>query len=100
MKYLDQVISEGLRKWPLALFTERRCTKDHELELEGRKILIEKGKQIWIPIYSIHHDSKIYGNPENFDPERFSEQNKYKIQPGLFIPFGLDHAIVSVSMKT
>ncbi|XP_055301572.1 probable cytochrome P450 9f2 [Sitodiplosis mosellana] len=89
MKYFDQVISEALRKWPPALVTERKCTKDFEFELDGRKILIERGREVRFPIYSIHHDPEIYENPEQFDPERFSDENKHKIKPGSYIPFGI-----------
>ncbi|XP_055301644.1 probable cytochrome P450 9f2 [Sitodiplosis mosellana] len=89
MKYFDQVISEALRKWPPALVTERKCTKDFEFELDGRKILIERGREVRFPIYSIHHDPENYENPEQFDPERFSDENKHKIKPGSYIPFGI-----------
>ena len=36
----------------------------------------------------IHHDPKIYENHDKFDPERFSDENKHKIKPSTFIPFG------------
>lgn len=89
MKYFDQVISEALRKWPPAIFTNRKCTKDYEYDLDGNKVLIERGKSVWIPIYSIHHDAELYENPEKFDPERFNDENKKKIKPGSYIPFGI-----------
>lgn len=89
MKYLDQVISEALRKWPPALTTSRQCTKDFDFELNGNKIRIERGRSIRIPIYSIHHDSEFYENPEQFDPSRFNDANKHKIKPGSYIPFGI-----------
>lgn len=88
MKYLDQVISEALRKWPPALTTSRICTKDYEFELNGNKIRIERGRSVRFPIYSIHHDSEFYENPEQFDPSRFDDENKHKIKPGSYIPFG------------
>lgn len=37
----------------------------------------------------IHMDEKFYPNPEVFDPERFSDENKHKIQPFTFMPFGM-----------
>lgn len=89
MKYMDQVISETLRRWPPALFTNRKCTRYYECNIDGNRFFIERGKSIWIPISSIHLDPDIYENPKQFDPERFSDENKNKIQPGSYIPFGI-----------
>lgn len=50
---------------------------------------IKKGESIFLPIYNIHHDKKYYENPEKFDPYRFSEENKIKIKPFTYIPFGV-----------
>lgn len=49
LKYLDQVISEALRKWPVIL-SNRKCTKDYEFELDEKEITIERDKTIWISI--------------------------------------------------
>lgn len=89
MKYMDRVISEALRKWPPAMVAVRKCTKECKLELDGKQIIIEKDKQFWIPIYSIHRDPEIYEDPEKFDPTRFNEENKHKIKTGSYIPFGI-----------
>lgn len=53
LKYLDQVISETLRKWPPVMFATRKCTKDYEYTLNGDKIIIERGRSVWIPVYSV-----------------------------------------------
>lgn len=89
MKYLDQVISEALRKWPPAIFTNRKCTKTYELNLDGHTILIERGKSLFLPIYAIQHDPLHWEDPEKFDPERFSDENKHKINPNAYLPFGI-----------
>lgn len=90
LKYLDQVINETLRKWPTALLTTRKCTKDIELDLgDGKKVNIERGMGIWIPISAVHNDPKHFENPDIFDPKRFSEENRSKIKSGSFIPFGI-----------
>lgn len=44
---------------------------------------------VWIPIYGIHHDPTYFPNPDKFDPERFSDENKHNIQPGTYLPFGI-----------
>lgn len=89
MKYMDMVISEMLRKWPPALYTDRLCVKDYELNDGDKRFVIEKGTSVWLPIYPIHRDSKYYPNPEKFDPERFTDENKISIVPGTYIPFGI-----------
>jgi cytochrome P450 family 9 len=89
MKYLDQVLCETLRINPPAPAMDRMCTKDFTLEYDGKKVEFEAGKFFFLPIYSIHHDERYYPNPETFDPERFSEENKHKINQDHYLPFGI-----------
>jgi cytochrome P450 family 9 len=89
MKYLDMVISETLRKWPPAPQTDRTCSKDYNIDLgNGKKITIQKGQTVFLPIYHIQHDPNYFPDPEKFDPNRFSDENKNSIIPGSYLPFG------------
>nr|CAD7450218.1 unnamed protein product [Timema bartmani] len=56
--------------------------------LSGTKTLLEKGMQVVIPVYALHHDPKYYPNPGKFDPERFNEQNKASRPRYCYLPFG------------
>lgn len=89
MKYLDQVISECLRKWPPAMITDRICNKELTFIVDGQTVTMKEGQQFWIPIYGLHMDPKYFQNPEKFDPERYGEENVNKIVPGSYIPFGV-----------
>ncbi|XP_031624496.1 probable cytochrome P450 9f2 [Contarinia nasturtii] len=90
MKYLDQIICESLRKWPSAAQVDRVCTKDYVYDLGNESNLkVEKGTPFFIPIYGIHHDPQYFPEPDKFDPERFSDENKDNILSGTYIPFGL-----------
>lgn len=91
MPYLDMVVSEVLRKWPVNIFTDRKCTKDfvYESPETGEQIEILKGDSVRIIMAGLQRDPKYYENPEIFNPERFSEENKLKIDPGTYLPFGL-----------
>lgn len=85
------VISETLRKWPPATVTNREVTKDYVIESEKPDeipLLLEKGTAVLIPIAAIHRDEKYYSEPQKFDPERFNDENKHKIHPSTYIPFG------------
>ncbi|KAF2888000.1 hypothetical protein ILUMI_18173, partial [Ignelater luminosus] len=92
IKYLDMVVAEALRKWPSDFYFDRECivpfTIEPENEHEG-PLHIEKGTQCFIPILGIHRDSKYHPNPEKFDPERFSDENKHNIRPFTYMPFGM-----------
>lgn len=100
MKYMDQVVCETLRKWPAAPMIDRLCVKDYEIEYDDKKFMIEKGKNFYIPIYGIHHDERYFENPQKFDPDRFSDENKANIDPDTYLPFGELLAIFICFIKT
>lgn len=89
MKYLDQVVTETLRLWPPAPMTDRVCVRDYEYNDGEKKFRLDKGTYLWIPIYSIHRDPKYYPQPELFEPDRFSDENKGGLVAGAYMPFGV-----------
>ncbi|XP_055699431.1 uncharacterized protein LOC129799506 [Phlebotomus papatasi] len=89
MKYLDMVMSESLRYWPAGIITDRKCVKPYTIRTDEISCDVNVGETIFIPIVSIHHDPQYFLNPSRFDPERFSEENKHKINPFTYIPFGV-----------
>lgn len=89
LKYLDQVISECLRKWPPAMITDRVCNKEMTVIVDGQTITMKENQKFWIPIYGLHMDPKYFPDPEKFDPERYNEENVGKVVPGSYIPFGI-----------
>jgi len=88
MTYLDMVISEGLRKWPPAGISDRLCVKDYNLVNGDINIKLKKGDNVWFPIYGFHTNPTYFPNPEKFDPERFSNENKKNIDSAVYLPFG------------
>ncbi|XP_044261646.1 cytochrome P450 6A1-like [Tribolium madens] len=86
MKFLDQVFCETLRKYPPGQTLNRRCVKNYTLP--GTNTVIEKGTPILISAVGIHMDPEYYPDPEKFDPERFSEENKKLRHPSVYLPFG------------
>ncbi|KAK5641869.1 hypothetical protein RI129_010416 [Pyrocoelia pectoralis] len=91
MKYMDMVVSETLRKWPPGFQLDRRCVKDYVVEPvkpHEKAFTIEKGSMVIIPAIGIHRDPQHFENPNKFDPERFNDENKTKIKPYSYLPFG------------
>ncbi|XP_077296613.1 uncharacterized protein LOC143918549 [Arctopsyche grandis] len=93
MKYMDMVVCEALRKWPPAPATDRKCIRSFNLpppnNSTNKEFTIQAGEVVLIPIHAIHHDPQYYPDPEKFDPERFSTENKANINPLSFLPFGV-----------
>ncbi|XP_026324779.1 probable cytochrome P450 9f2 isoform X2 [Hyposmocoma kahamanoa] len=92
LKYLDCVLNETLRKWSPALILDRCCTKAYELppvREGGRPFKLKPGDIVYNVVNSIHLDEKYWPEPEKFDPDRFSDENKRSIKPFTYMPFGV-----------
>ncbi|XP_074660642.1 cytochrome P450 3A9-like [Tubulanus polymorphus] len=85
VEYLDMVINETSRLHTLASRIDRICNE--RTEMNG--VVFEKGWIAIIPVGAIHMDPDIWPEPEKFDPERFSAENREGMHPCSFIPFGL-----------
>ncbi|XP_026474633.1 cytochrome P450 6k1-like [Ctenocephalides felis] len=92
MTYLDAVINETLRKWPIVAAFPRTCTKDYELPpFEGgpkRAIGIKRGDSVHVAIGSFHKDPQYFSNPDKFDPSRFFEGSAETFTKDAFFPWG------------
>ncbi|XP_021366356.1 cytochrome P450 3A19-like [Mizuhopecten yessoensis] len=84
LKYTGYVINETLRKYPTLARLSRHCSESTTI----KGVRIPKGSVAVIPIYHIHHDPRLYTDPEEFRPERFDPDSEYKIDPVLYLPFG------------
>ncbi|GFV81883.1 cytochrome P450 3A8 [Trichonephila clavipes] len=70
----------------LACDVERQAETDCKLGDSG--ITVPKGMIITIPNYALHHDPKLFKNPEKFDPDRFTSEERAKRDPNAYLPFG------------
>ena len=88
MPFLDAVICETLRRHSPAPRTTRVLTDDNEYKLGETGITIERGQQIDIQIAAIHHCPDYYPDPYKFNPDRFLPENRHKLVPYTYLPFG------------
>ncbi|XP_054157203.1 cytochrome P450 3A9-like [Oppia nitens] len=86
LPYLDACISEALRMYGPAPITSRVPSQDYKLGNTG--ITVEKGTTIMIPIHALHHCPDYFPEPKQYRPERFLPENRDKIIPYTYLPFG------------
>ncbi|KAM4631584.1 cytochrome P450 3A24-like [Discoglossus pictus] len=85
MEYLDMVINENFRLYPSGGGRiERLCKKTTEIN----GVTIPKGVVVVIPVFVLHRNPEIWPEPEEFQPERFSQENRESQDPYNFLPFG------------
>nr|CAD7267611.1 unnamed protein product [Timema shepardi] len=91
MKYLDMVISESLRVFPPVDNVDRVCVKPYSIPAKGNQpgTNFQVDDIALIHILGLHRDPEFFPEPDRFDPERFSEENKSSIKPFTYMPFGL-----------
>nr|DAD54441.1 TPA_exp: cytochrome P450 enzyme 39 [Aphis glycines] len=92
LAYLDAVINETLRYYPIAGFLDRVCSKSFELPptLPGKKpLLLKPGDFIWFPVYAIQRDPLYFDDPDKFYPDRFIVDPKGTLNSQAYMPFGL-----------
>ncbi|XP_022081405.1 cytochrome P450 2D9-like [Acanthaster planci] len=86
MPYTEAVILETLRMDTSVWFLVPHFTAD-DVEILGYKI--PKDTTVIPNIYAVHFDPKLWGDPENFRPERFIDESGRIKRPPYFIPFGI-----------
>lgn len=67
MEYLDSVINESLRLYPIAPRLERVAKAT--MEINGH--VIPKDMVVMVPTWPLHRDPNLWSEPEEFKPERY-----------------------------
>ncbi|XP_075168965.1 cytochrome P450 6g1-like [Haematobia irritans] len=92
MKYLNMVIDETLRMYPVFPLSEREYLNPNHID-ESYSLKpfcdfsIPPGMGVYISVYGLHYDPKYCPEPEKFNPERFSPENKKFINPMVYLPY-------------
>lgn len=64
----------------------RVCTQDYDIP--ETHVALKKGQKVVVSVLGMHRDPEYFPNPEIFDPDRFSPENKDNIVPYSYLPFG------------
>lgn len=82
LKYLEMIIKETLRLFPILTAIGRKIGKGG---LRVGKYFLPQGTETFIWIHGAHRDPKLFPDPEKFIPERFEDPSH--LPPHAYIPF-------------
>ena len=85
LDYLDRVLCEVLRLYTPGFLVHRRCNET--CTING--VTIPSGVDVFMPPYVLHRDPALWPDPEKFDPDRFSPENRATQEPYSYMPFGM-----------
>lgn len=83
-------VTESLRKWPPNVAIGRVCSKKYVIPASDvdPELTLEVGDEIILPFTGLHNDPEYFPQPDLFNPERFSPDNRSQINPYSYLPFG------------
>ncbi|KAF9805363.1 hypothetical protein SFRURICE_006029, partial [Spodoptera frugiperda] len=85
LPYLDAVIKETMRKYPIMGWLDRKALRDYQV---NDNLTIPANTVVYINAIGMHWDSKYFPNPEEFRPDRFLPENANNVVPYSYLPFG------------
>lgn len=90
LEYMRMVVDEVLRLYPATSFLDRRCTAEqgYLLGQSSNDYRIPKGMPVYISVLALHRDPRYWPQPLEFDPERFSPENRKQHASMSYLPFG------------
>lgn len=85
LPYTYACVEETLRLYPVIGVITRDVVEDYTLPTG---VHLKKGTRIHFPVHYNHRDPKHFPEPEVFRPERFLGEERQKIKPYSYMPFG------------
>ncbi|MBF6212910.1 cytochrome P450 [Nocardia puris] len=83
LRYCRMVIEETMRLYPPAWIVERTPIEDDEIG----GYHVPAGARVTLCMYYIHRDKRLWDDPEEFRPERFSDESVAERHKFAFFPF-------------
>lgn len=84
LTYTAQVINEALRYYPPAWLATRRATEDVDL----KDLHVPAGATVIFSAYVVQRDPRLFSDPDEFDPDRWSPERVGEIHRDAIVQFG------------
>lgn len=84
LKLTEQIFLETMRLYPPVFLIGREAVGD--CEIGGYPIA--GGTTVFMSQWVMHHDARFYSQPEEFRPERWTDENSKKLPKMAYFPFG------------
>jgi cytochrome P450 len=84
LQYTEKVLRESMRVFPPVWTMGRYVENDYSIG----DYTIPAGSSILMSQYVLHHDSRYYENPKQFNPDRWTEEFKTHLPRFSYFPFG------------
>ena len=85
LTYTTRVFKEALRLYPPVILFVRRSLEP--VTIQGREY--PKHTLAFVNPYAIHHDPKVWPDPDRFDPDRFTPEAESERHKSAWLPFGV-----------
>lgn len=84
LTYMERVIRETLRLYPVAPYLARECNEDTKIS----NCVVPAGCNVIVSVYSLQRRRDIWGpDADQFDPDRFDPQRFELLPPASFLAF-------------
>ncbi len=84
LAYAEKIIKESLRIYPPAYIIARIAREDYQVD--GYRV--PAGSSVVMSQWIMHRDPRYYGDPERFNPDRWTEDFEKQLPKFAYFPFG------------
>ena len=84
LRYTEMVFAESMRLYPPAWTMGRRVLSDYQVD----RYVIPSGSIVLMSPWVMHHDTRFFPEPYNFDPERWRPEVRDARPKFSYFPFG------------
>ena len=85
LQYTEKVLRESMRVYPPVWTIGRHVDKDYSV---GEYTIPAAGSSLIMSRYVMHHDPRYYDQPEQFNPDRWTEEFKAHLPKFSYFPLG------------